>query len=383
MENMAGLTRLFDGIFAGRRVLVTGATGFKGSWLCCWLREMGATVRGISIDLPSDPAHFTVIGLGRYIEDLRADVRDAASIRRLVAEFQPEFVFHLAAQALVRRSYADPITTFSTNVLGTVHVLDALRGCPTVRAAVIITSDKCYENIEQAAGYREPDRLGGKDPYSASKGAAEIVFSSYARSFFGAPAHDRTEPAMAPLLASARAGNVIGGGDWAEDRIVPDCVRAWLAGQAPVIRSPQATRPWQHVLEPLSGYLWLAARLAQGASTLHGESFNFGPRPEVDETVLHLIEALRRHWPEAVAPDFRPPDNPRPEAGLLRLDCTKAQGDLQWQATLDFEETARFTAEWFRRYAANPGAACDITLGQISAYAALARLRGRRWANPA
>jgi CDP-glucose 4,6-dehydratase len=383
---MARLNELFDGAFAGRRVLVTGATGFKGSWLCAWLHAMGATVRGISIDLPSAPAHFTAIRLAEKIEDIRADVRDAALMRRLVDEYQPEFVFHLAAQALVRRSYADPVTTFATNMLGTVHLLEAVRHCPTVRAAVFVTSDKCYENMEQHAGYLETDRLGGQDPYSASKGGAEIVFSSYARSFFGAPnhwvpGHGAVAAPGGPFIASGRAGNVIGGGDWAEDRIVPDCVRAWLAGQVPLIRSPHATRPWQHVLEPLSGYLWLAARLAQGGTPLHGDSYNFGPRPEVNETVLTLIETLRRHWPEAVRPDVRPPANPKPEAGLLRLDCTKAQRDLAWEATLGFEETARFTAEWFRAYAADPAAARGITQKQIDDYVTLARARGRRWAS--
>jgi CDP-glucose 4,6-dehydratase len=384
---MDGLTPLFNGAYAGRRVLVTGATGFKGSWLCAWLRAMGATVRGISIDLPGTPAHFTAIGLDRDIEDIRADVRDAAATRRLITEFQPEFVFHLAAQALVRRSYADPITTFATNVLGPVHVLDAVRNSASVKAVVIITSDKCYENIEQSAGYHEDDRVGGKDPYSASKGAAEIVFSSYARSFFGAPNRRLGEQPAAgqrpPFLASARAGNVIGGGDWAEDRIVPDCVRAWLGGRPPVIRSPQATRPWQHVLEPLSGYLWLGARLAAGEVALHGDSFNFGPRAEVDETVIRLIDALRRHWPEAVAPEVHAPPPGLHEAGLLRLDCTKAEKILAWRATLEFAETARFTAAWFRAYAADPAAARRTTQAQIEEYVSLAQQRGLAWASPA
>jgi CDP-glucose 4,6-dehydratase len=376
-------TALFHGAFAGRRVLVTGATGFKGSWLCCWLRQLGATVRGISLDLPSEPSHFATIGLATDIEDLRLDVRDAAATIRVIREFRPDFVFHLAAQALVRRSYADPLTTFSTNVLGTLHVLEALRECPTLRAGVIITSDKCYENIEQIPGYLETDRLGGKDPYSASKGAAEVVYSSYVRSFFGAAnrwTHEQPAPRSGGLIASARAGNVIGGGDWAADRIVPDCVRAWLAGQGPVIRSPHATRPWQHVLEPLSGYLWLAARLAEGAHEMHGDSFNFGPRAEVNETVLALIHALRRHWPEAAEPIVHAPPPGLHEAGLLRLDCTKAETQLAWRATLEFEETARFTAEWFRAYAAAPAGVRAVTEAQIGAYVDLARSRGLAWA---
>lgn len=375
---------LFLGAFAGRRVLVTGATGFKGSWLCCWLRQLGATVRGVSLDLPSTPSHWAVMNLAADVEDLRVDIRDAAATTRAIREFRPDFVFHLAAQALVRRSYADPVGTFSTNILGTVHVLDALRDCPSVRAAVIITSDKCYENIEQVPGYLETDRVGGKDPYSASKGAAEVVFSSYARSYFGSANRWVGETPVAPrgpFLASARAGNVIGGGDWAADRIVPDCVRAWLAGQPPVIRSPHATRPWQHVLEPLSGYLWLAARLAKGDAALHGDSFNFGPRAEVNETVLALIHALRRHWPESAEPEVHAPPPGLHEAGLLRLDCTKAERTLAWRATLEFEETARFTASWFRQFAASPAAARATTEAQIADYVALARSRGLAWTN--
>lgn len=374
----------FDGVFADRRVLVTGATGFKGSWLCEWLVGLGAKVCGLSIDLPSEPNHFSILGLPQRITDVRADVRDGAAVKATIERFQPEIVLHLAAQALVRLSYREPVTTFTTNVVGTIQMLEALRHAPSVHAAVFITSDKCYENIEQASGYAEHDRLGGKDPYSASKAAAEIAFSSYARSFFGAA--NRWVPASpsaarsAVLLASARAGNVIGGGDWAEDRIVPDCMRAWIRGEHPIIRSPRATRPWQHVLEPLSGYLWLAAQLWQRAEQHHGDSFNFGPRPEVNESVIHLIDALRRSWPSAPAPQAREPVPPLPEAGLLQLDCTHAREQLQWSATLNFEETARFTAEWYRRYQQSPSDAAVCTARQINDYTVFARQRSIRWA---
>jgi CDP-glucose 4,6-dehydratase len=374
---------LFNGAFANSRVLVTGATGFKGSWLCCWLRQLGAQVRGLSLDLPSEPSHFAVMNLSADVEDLRIDIRDAVATAQSIREFRPDYVFHLAAQALVRRSYTDPVTTFSTNVMGTVHVLDALRDCPSVKAAVIITSDKCYENIEQSAGYAEHDRLGGKDPYSASKGASEVVFGSYVRSYFGAAnrwTNESPTHVFAPLMASARAGNVIGGGDWATDRIVPDCVNAWLSGHAPIIRSPHATRPWQHVLEPLSGYLWLAACLGLGQNELHGDSFNFGPQADVDESVLTLINALRRHWPDSAEPEVHSPPPGLHEAGLLRLDCSKSERQLTWRATLSFEETARFTAEWFRCFAANSAASRPTTEAQIAEYVALARTRRQTWA---
>jgi len=374
----------FDGKYEGRRVLVTGATGFKGSWLCQWLASLGAKVAGLSIDLPSDPCHFNTIGLKDVIADHRLDIGNLPHVRSVFDSFQPEVVFHLAAQALVRRSYDDPVNTFTTNVLGTVNLLEAVRHCPTVEAVVMITSDKCYENIEQAAGYIEKDRVGGKDPYSASKGCAELVISSYTRSFFKAPnrwlGQSEVATTTRPLIAIGRAGNVIGGGDWAADRIIPDCVRAWYSDERPIIRSPHATRPWQHVLEPLSGYLWLGARLLQGERQHHGDAYNFGPQPDVDETVLRLIEAIRSHWPEAPKPDVRPPPNMLPEAGLLRLNCSKAAEHLNWSATLDFNQTAQFTALWYRAYQDSPDQIAQITEEQIRNYTSIASNQNASWA---
>lgn len=379
----------FGGFYHRKRVWVTGHTGFKGSWLSAWLVQMGAEVTGYAIEPPSDPAHFDELGLKKRMKDVRADIRNAARVAREMAKARPEIVFHLAAQPIVRASYDDPVTTYGTNVLGTVHVLEALRHQPGVRAAVIITSDKCYENVEQEAGYREDDRLGGKDPYSASKAGAEIAFSSYARSFF---AEGKT------AVASARAGNVIGGGDWAKDRIVPDCIRAWHRKQAPLVRNPSSTRPWQHVLEPVSGYLALGAALADGIRDpgsgsrgarnpesrilnpeLNGQSFNFGPRADINETVESLIGELRNHWPGAKPPKIER-TNAKPEAGLLRLDCAKARDRLGWEATLDFAETAAFTADWYRRFLEGGEKAWALTTGQIGEYVARARKRNLTWA---
>jgi len=383
----------FGGFYRRKRVWVTGHTGFKGSWLCAWLVEMGAEVTGYAIEPPSNPAHFDELGLKKRMKDVRADIRDVGRVAREMAKARPEIVFHLAAQPIVRASYDDPVTTYGTNVMGTVHVLEALRRQKGVKAAVITTSDKCYENVEQEEGYREEDRLGGKDPYSASKAGAEVAFSSYARSFFAEGG---------PAVASARAGNVIGGGDWAKDRIVPDCIRAWHRKQAPLVRNPASTRPWQHVLEPVSGYLALGAALAaakglkggkveglRGKSPqqinfsptqlLSGQSFNFGPRAEINETVGSLIGELRRHWPGAREPKIEK-TAAKPEAGLLRLDCAKAKERLGWSATLDFAETAAFTADWYRRFLEGREKAWKLTSGQISDYVRQARARRLAWA---
>jgi len=398
----------FGGFYKRKRVWVTGHTGFKGSWLCAWLVEMGAEVTGYAIEPPSKPSHFDELGLKKRMKDVRADIRDAGRVAREMAKARPEIVFHLAAQPIVRASYDDPVTTYGTNVMGTVHVLEALRRQNGVKAAVIITSDKCYENVEQEEGYREEDRLGGKDPYSASKAGAEVAFSSYARSFFA-------EGGAA--VASARAGNVIGGGDWAKDRIVPDCIRAWHRKQAPLVRNPSSTRPWQHVLEPVSGYLALGVALVANrelkggrveglrgvegelkggtveglrgksfqqlnSSTtqpLSGESFNFGPRAEINATVGSLIGELRKHWPGAREPKIEK-TAAKPEAGLLRLDCAKAKERLGWSATLDFAETAAFTADWYRRFLEGREEAWKLTSGQIGDYVRQARARRLAWA---
>ncbi|MDR1856009.1 MAG: CDP-glucose 4,6-dehydratase [Desulfovibrio sp.] len=368
---------MFGDCYKGRRVFVTGHTGFKGSWLAAWLAALGADVTGFSLDVPTSPSHFEAMELGSRIRDLRGDIRDRSGLARAVADARPEVVFHLAAQALVRASYDDPAKTFDTNVTGTLNMLEAVRGCGDVRALVLITSDKCYRNDEWVWGYRETDHLGGSDPYSASKGCAEIVAHSYFQSYF----------AQGPACATTRAGNVIGGGDWATDRIVPDCARAFAEGKSVTIRSPWATRPWQHVLEPLSGYLWLGACLLEGRQEpfpVSGQSYNFGPPASVNNTVAEVAEALATHWPGFTVSVDESVKAGRKECTLLKLCCDKALAHLSWKATLDFEETIRYTAEWYRCHyhgldGKRPRNMLEFTLGQIDAYVNAAKMRGQPW----
>jgi CDP-glucose 4,6-dehydratase len=318
---------------------------------------------------------FEVCGLESRIRHYHGDVRDLASLRKAFLDFQPEIVFHLAAQALVRSAYQDPVHTFSTNLMGTLHVLECLRTVPGTRAAVIITSDKCYRNVEWTWGYRECDLLGGEDPYSGSKGGAELIAYSYFHSFFAQPGMAR--------VATARAGNVIGGGDWARDRIVPDCVRAWSQGDPVVIRSPGATRPWQHVLEPLSGYLLLASELWSGNAVPNLSSYNFGPDASVNQPVLELIARFSRHWDRAGCTVDSAGQANRPEATLLKLCCDKALADLRWGATLSFDETVRLTSLWYKEYYSGSGTDMQaFSRDQIRVYCDQARAKGLPWSQP-
>ena len=359
-------------VFNGASVLVTGHTGFKGSWLSLWLSRLGARVTGISIDVPTRPSHFDVAQIGDCVEDRRVDIRDGPALYEAVQASDPDFVFHLAAQALVRRAYADPVSTWQTNALGSVNVLEALRRRGKRCVAVMITSDKCYDNAEWVWGYRETDPLGGPDPYSASKGAAELAIRSYVRSYFRADGLLR--------IAVGRAGNVIGGGDWASDRIVPDCMRAWSQGETVRLRNPNATRPWQHVLEPLSGYLALALEL-HGDAAAHGEPFNFGPPAQQDHTVGELVTAIGAHWSRARW-ESEPTQGDKPhESALLKLNCDKALHRLGWHATWDFSQTVRQTALWYREYHEGSAAGMrDFSSRQIAEYAAHARALGLAWA---
>lgn len=358
--------------FAGANVLVTGHTGFKGTWLTAWLKQLGANVTGIALDPATSPSHFAVTRQGDGMTDLRIDVRDRAAIEQAIVSAQPDFVFHLAAQALVRRSYDDPLETWQVNVLGTLHVLEALRKMDKRCAAVIITSDKCYDNVEWVWGYRETDALGGPDPYSASKGAAELAIRSHIKSYF-------PKATSKVRICSARAGNVIGGGDWAADRIVPDCVRAWSADQTVELRNPHATRPWQHVLEPLSGYLTLAVALADRPE-LHGEPFNFGPPAQQNHSVLELVRQMALHWEQVRWQDVSKTTAGPYESGLLKLNCDKALFHLRWHAVMPFEDTVRMTTEWYRAYYRNPGDISATTNAQIEAYSTTARQQGLDWA---
>lgn len=368
---MENVVNWFHGAYAGKRVLVTGHTGFKGSWLSTWLLKLGAEVTGVSKDVPTSPAMFEELGLARRLRHCELDIRDLQSLRSVMREVRPDFVFHLAAQAIVSTSYADPVETITTNAIGTMNVLESLRGMDTSCAAVLITSDKCYDNVEWVWGYRETDALGGKDVYSGSKGAAELVIKCYVQSFF------RDGPVR---IGVGRAGNVIGGGDWAKDRIVVDCMRAWSEGRPVEIRSPSATRPWQHVLEPLSGYLTLGLALAKSPAQ-HGEAFNFGPRAEQSHTVVDLLGDLGRHWGfERTEDAYRITGNlPFHEAGLLKLNCDKALLHLRWEPTLEYPETIRFLSDWYYAYYREKRDMYALTLEQLSRYEELGQQRRRTW----
>lgn len=354
------MTPPFANCYRDRRVLVTGHTGFKGSWLCRWLERLGATVAGYSLPPPTSPSHHDLLAPG--FPQWLADVADGQAVAAACAEFRPEIVFHLAAQSLVRASYREPVATFATNALGTANVLEACRRTESVRAAVVVTTDKCYRNREWLWPYRETDELGGHDPYSASKACAELVVSCYRDSFL----RER-----GVLAASARAGNVVGGGDWAADRLIPDLVRAAAAGESLAVRNPRATRPWQHVLEPLAGYLLLGEQLLAGRAEC-ACAWNFGPDPDANLTVAELVARMAAHWP---ALRFHTPesgDQPH-EAGLLMLDSAKARRLLGWRPVWAVEETLARTAEWYRAFHAGEPVPTD---GQIDAYAAA--LAGRQ-----
>jgi len=353
----------FGDCYRGSRVLVTGHTGFKGSWLAYWLNELGAQIAGISLDPETQPNHWDQLGLS--IDDQRFDIRDADSVKAAVEKFRPRIVFHLAAQPLVRRSYREPIDNWSTNVMGTAHVLEACRHVESVQAVVAITTDKVYANHERTKGYRESDRLGGHDPYSASKAACELLIDSYRNAFFS--------DGDAPLLASARAGNVIGGGDWSEDRLIPDLVRSVTDHESLLIRSPHATRPWQHVLECLAGYLLLGQRLLERRREF-AEAWNFGPGSEANRTVTEILTSLQAHWPDL---EWEQAQSAQPhEASLLYLDIAKANKLLGWQPVWSLDQALKLTADWYRQFHEQGATA---TGGQLAAYVADARSAGAGW----
>jgi CDP-glucose 4,6-dehydratase len=341
----------------GKRVFLTGHTGFKGAWLALWLRHLGAEVSGYALPPEANrPNLFDAAQLSSAIHSQFGDIRDLQALAGVLDACQPEVVLHLAAQSLVRRSYREPVETYATNVMGTVHVLEAVRRTPSVRAVVVVTSDKCYENREWPHAYREPDAMGGRDPYSSSKGCAELVTAAYRSSFMEKGA----------AIATARAGNVIGGGDWAEDRLVPDLVQHLARGEPVPIRAPGATRPWQHVLEPLRGYLILAERLVRTPQEVD-QAWNFGPHDRSVVTVRDLAEAVLRHWGGGQLRLGAANDGLH-EANFLGLDWGKARTTLGWSPRLDFEETVRLTVEWYRGYYDDPASAARLTVTQIEAY---------------
>ncbi len=356
---MNGLVTGLQGL-RGRKVFVTGHTGFKGAWLCNWLVELGCEVSGYALAPANPPTLYALSDVGAKLRASHdADIRDLPTLQAALRASGAELVLHLAAQSLVRAGYADPAGTWETNVLGTVNVLEAVRACDQVRAVVVVTTDKCYDNQEWAWGYRENDRLGGRDPYSASKAGAEIVTHSYRESFLAE---------AGVLVASARAGNVIGGGDWSEDRLVADAARAFAAGSALQVRNPAATRPWQHVLDCLSGYLLLAARLLQG-DTACARAFNFGPDAEAVVTVGQLLDQLSGHWPglrwEHARVDAAAPH----ESTLLSLDPTLSRTVLKWQPRWNLDQTLRATADWYLGVSGDETRAAALTRQQISEYA--------------
>lgn len=356
---VAGLAAMTS--WQGRRVLLTGHTGFKGGWLSLLLHRLGAQVTGLSLPAPTNPSLFEQSRIAGDIRHIIGDIRDAGLVLEIVRDCQPQVIFHLAAQPLVRYSYAEPVETFATNVLGTAHVLDAARQVGGVQAIVSVTSDKCYDNREWVWPYRESDAMGGHDPYSASKGAAELVIASYRSSFF--PASSMANGGTG--VASVRAGNVIGGGDWATDRLVPDLVRAFLAGEAPMIRSPQAVRPWQHVLEAVFAYVDIAERLVAGDARI-ADAWNFGPGDDDTRPVAWIVAELARQW--GVPGQWQQWDGPQPhEAHLLKLDCAKARNLLGWRPTLRLADALAWIVEWHQTVA-NGGDARAITLAQIDKF---------------
>lgn len=356
--------------YADRSVFVTGHTGFKGAWLTEWLGTLGAEVTGYALDPPTRPNLFGALDLGSRVRHVVADIRDRDRIAAEMQATQPSVIFHLAAQAIVRRAYAEPRETFETNIMGTVNVLEAARACPSVRAVVIVTSDKCYENHETDRPFRETDAMGGHDPYSASKGAAELVTAAYRDSFFSDGA----------AVASARAGNVIGGGDWAEDRIIPDAARAFAAGNPLIVRNPDATRPWQHVLEPLSGYLWLGARLLRDGQRYAG-AWNFGPADgSGDRPVRWVVERFLADWGSGTWTSGADAAGQPHEAHRLSLDSTKAREQLGWAPVWDAPSAVHRTATWYREYYRAPSSARDLVDHQLRAYQDDARAAGLTWA---
>lgn len=359
-------------IFAGAKVLVTGHTGFKGSWLCLWLNSLGANITGISDRIPTVPSLFVALGIESIIDHRIIDVENYADVYSVIDEVRPDFIFHLAAQPIVQTSFIDPLRTWHTNTLGTLNVLESIRVCDRPLTAIFVTSDKAYDNVEWEWGYRETDRLGGPDPYSASKGAAELAISSYVRSYF-----DQSKNIK---IGVGRAGNVIGGGDWADARIVPDIARAWSSGEDLTLRNPNSTRPWQHVLEPLSGYIQLALEL-ESSREFHGEAFNFGPSTIDNFSVLNVVEGMAQHWLGHEWVIDSNGEYGKKESKLLKLNCDKAYFHLSWSPVWGFDRTIQETAVWYRDfYSDSKTPIRELSLGQINQYRAEAAQQGLRWA---
>ena len=364
---------MFNDIYNQKKVLVTGHTGFKGSWLTTWLLKLGANVIGVSIDIPTRPSMFETLKLKEKIDHNILDIRDLTALRKLISIHKPDFIFHLAAQAIVSRSFIEPVDTISTNVMGTTNLLESLRGYNKKCTVVFVTSDKCYDNVEWIWGYKETDTLGGKDIYSGSKGAAELIIKSYYHSFIKGSNYIK--------IAIGRAGNVIGGGDWAKDRIVVDTMKAWSQGKVVKIRSPHSTRPWQHVLEPLSGYL-LLGEITSKNNNINGEAFNFGPNHSDNFSVLELLNSLEAKWDginKKAKVEIIENKEKFSEAGLLKLNCDKSYSYLNWQSNLTFDEALLFIVNWYKPFFNCSKKMFEITLSQIEEYEKLGLKRKRGW----
>ena len=346
--------------FRNKTVIVTGHTGFKGSWLTCWLVLLGAKIIGLSIDIPSNPSHFNAIKLKKKITHKKIDIRNLRILKKTFKKYQPDYVFHLAAQSLVRRSYSNPVYTWETNTIGTLNVLESLKELKKNCAVVIITSDKSYKNLEIKRGYKEDDILGGKDPYSASKASAELVIQSYISSFFPLK---KTKV----FISIARAGNVIGGGDWSENRLIPDCVKSWSKNKKVLIRNPKSTRPWQHVLEAVSGYLLLALKLKKNKK-LHGEVFNFGPNNTKNYNVIFLVKLIKKYWKETSWKVSNRRKKSFYESNLLKLNSNKAKTNLGWEPTYNIKKSVKFTVDWYKSVLKLNRDLPDVTLDQIKKY---------------
>lgn len=366
----------FNNIYKGKKVLITGNTGFKGSWLTVWLLKLGAEVVGISADVPTKPSMFEELNLSKKIKFYLEDVSNKDKVKEIILNEKPDFIFHLAAQAIVSESYISPFKTLNTNIMGTASILDSLRDHEHDCSVVMITSDKCYDNVEWPWGYKETDKLGGKDIYSGSKGAAELVINSYVESFFKENKFIK--------IGVGRAGNVIGGGDWAKDRIIVDCIKSWSKNEMVEIRSPSATRPWQHVLEPLSGYLTLGEDIFNN-NNVQGNAYNFGPKSEQNRTVLNLLEDLSSFWSfNDPKESYKITDNiPFYESGLLKLNCDKALLELKWESNLNYQETVEFVGSWYKQYYKDCKNLFAFTEDQIDEYENIAIQRNRVWVNEA
>ena len=353
--------------FKNKKIIITGHTGFKGSWLSLWLKILGAKVIGLSINIPSNPSHFKTTQLQDKIVHKKIDIRNLKLLKKTFKKHQPDYVFHLAAQSLVKKSYSNPIYTWQTNTIGTLNVLESLRELKKNCVAILITSDKSYKNLEIKRGYKENDILGGKDPYSGSKAGAELVIQSYISSFFPP---NKTKV----LIGIARAGNVIGGGDWSKDRLIPDCVKSWSKNKKVLIRNPKSTRPWQHVLEAISGYLFLALNLKKNKK-LHGEAFNFGPSNAKNYTVVSVVKLMKKNWKKISWQLDKKNKKFFYESNLLKLNCNKAKIKLKWKSILSFVETIDMVANWYKNYYLKPSAAYKISFSQIQKYEKLLKKR--------